>query len=266
MSKRYRLPQTAVQAIHTAVDLLFEKAKTRILGPQSLDKRLTLNIFSPTFSLPGIFTAASRDEYIKEPDVAILKTILSNAGNYVDSYREATKAKVTQAVDSWLREAAITGVKTDVETVLGGELAGVWGKVTGDMKRLVDTEANNAKNIGSLDGIMRVNAAHNIEDPIVYFVVVRDSKLCDECKLLHMMEDEITPRLYYISELAHGYHKKGESSPSLGGEHPGCRCSLVTLMPGYGFNASGFVAFKSIGFNALEEQRATKKSEGGLEI
>lgn len=253
-SFRHKLPLTAVQAIHVAVDALFDRAKVRMLGPQSLPKKIVVQ-FSPTFSIPGLFTAASRDEYIKEPDVAILKTLLSNAGNYVESYREATKAKVTNAVASWLQEAAIKGVETDLETVLGGELTSVWGKVTSDMKRLLDTEGTNARNTGALDGILRVNAAHEIEDPVVVFIVVRDSKLCDECKRLHMMDDGVTPRAYYISELGHSYHKVGESSPKLGGLHPHCRCSMVTVMPGFGFNAAGFITFKKIGYDVIKEQR-----------
>ena len=239
-----------------------------MLGPQSLDKRIGAAIFNSTFSIPGLFTAASREEYAKV-DEKLLKRLVTNVGNYVESYREATKVKVTRAVDSWLQEAAFKGVKTDVQTVLGGELAEVWGKVTSDMKRLVDTEASNARNTGSLDGIIRVNAAHAIDDPVIYFVVVRDSHLCDECKRLHMMPDGITPKLWYLSELGHGYHKKGEHNPKLGGLHPHCRCSIVTLMPGFGFNPTGFVTFIKPDYDALAEQRKTQKSEpaaGGVPL
>jgi hypothetical protein len=257
---RYKLPLSATKAIHKAVSDLFDKAKARLFARPPVSQTLKVAI-SPTFSLPGLFTAASRDE-AANPDATILRTLLSHAENYVDSYQEATKAKVTKAVDTWLQEAALTGVKTNLETVLGGELAEVWGKVTGDMKRLVETEGTNARNTGSLDGILRVNAAHEIEDPVVYFVVVRDSHLCLECKRLHMLDDGITPRLWYISELGHGYHHKGESNPKLGGLHPNCRCSLVTLMPGFGFK-NGFVSFIKLHHNELEEQRNTKKSESG---
>jgi len=227
-----------------------------MLGPQSVDKRIAV-AFDKTFSIPGLFLAASRDEDAK-PDEGILKTLLGNVGNYIDSYREATKVKVTRAVDSWLQEAAMTGVKTDMETVLGGELATVWGKVTSDMQRLVDTEASNARNTGALDGIIRVNAAHEIEDPVVVFIVVRDSKLCEECRRLHLMDDGVTPRAYYISELGHSYHKKGEDTPKLGGLHPHCRCSLVTIMPGFGFSDAGSIVFKGIGYDVIKEQRNEK--------
>ena len=257
---RHHLPQGSIKAIHSAIDNLFDRAKVRVLGPQSVDKRLGISatIFNPTFSIPGIFTAASREEYIKSPDEAILKVLLGNVSNYIESYRAATKAKVTHAVDAFLQEAALSGVKTDLETVLGGQLTEVWGQVTRDMKRLIDTECNNSKNTGVLDGIIRVNAAHDIEDPAVYFATVRDSKRCEECTRIHMLEDGITPRLWYLSEVGHSYHKKGEDSPALGGLHPNCRCTIVTVMPGYGFDAAGMITFKGIGFAAIGEQRGTK--------
>jgi hypothetical protein len=81
-----------------------------------------------------------------------------------------------------------------VETVLGGQLADVWGKTTNDVKRMIDTEATGARNMGTLEGIIGVNASEGIEDPMVYFVVVRDQHLCDECKRLHLLPDETTPR------------------------------------------------------------------------
>jgi len=124
------------------------------------------------------------------------------------------------------------------------------------MRRLIDTEAQNVRNTGVLDGIIKVNAAHDIEDPVIYFVVVRDNYLCPECKRLHLLEDEKTPRLWYLSELGHGYHKKGQSNPKLGGLHPNCRCSLVPLMPGFGFSKDGFTTFRGTKYDAIKEQRS----------
>jgi hypothetical protein len=46
--------------------------------------------------------------------------------------------------------------------------------------------------------------------------------------------------------LGHGYHKKGEPNPKVGGLHPHCRCTMVTLMPGYGFDAGGMIKFKGV--------------------
>lgn len=247
------LPLAAIKLIERQVDKLFDRAKARYLGPQALPNRIYVG-FRSEFSLPGIFHNASREERAI-PDQKILQGLIQNAANYLDSYRHATKAQVVKKVQAFLQEAEAGGVKTDVATVLGGQLADVWGKTTNDVKRLIDTEATGARNIGTLEGIIGVNANEGIEDPIVYFVVVRDQHLCDECKRLHLMPDETTPRLWFLSELGHGYHKKGQETPKVNGLHPHCRCTMVTLMPGYGFGADGMVKFKSLNHDEMKAQR-----------
>ncbi|NDD54103.1 hypothetical protein EBZ39_09535 [bacterium] len=245
----------AIKMIEKQVEELFKKAKARFLGPSAVDKRFYFMLkIDPALSLPGIFAAASQEERVK-PDHQIIRKLLSHAENYIDAYESRAKAQVVKAVDSWIQDAAISGVQTDVKTVLGGELADVWKKVTTDLSKMVNTEAQNAKNIGTLEGIIRSNASSGIEDPMVYFVIVRDEHVCDECMRLHMLPDGKTPKVWYLSELGHGYHKKGQENPKLGGLHPHCRCSIVTLMPGFGFNEAGFVTYKEPGWNELEHQR-----------
>lgn len=253
------LPLAAIKLIERAVDQLFDKAKARYLGPQSLPKRIYVG-FRSEFSLPGIFHNASREERAI-PDKKILDGLIQNAGNYLDAYRAQTKANVVKKVQAFLREAEAAGVDTDLPTVLGGQLADVWAKTTHDVKRLIDTEATGARNMGALEGIVSVNASEGIEDPVVYWVVVRDQHLCDECKRLHLLEDEVTPRCWFLSEVGHGYHKKGEGAPKVSGLHPHCRCTMVTLMPGYGFDAGGMVRFKSLNHDEIARQRGLKKSE-----
>lgn len=264
------LTALAIRLIQKQVDSLFEKARARLLGPAAVDKRLYFGIrgIDPNYSLPGIFAAASQEEKTK-PNADILRKLLSNAENYLDAYRSHAKARVVKAVDSWLQEAAISGVQTDVQTVLGGELADVWKTVTNDVSRMVHTEAQNVKNVGILEGIINSNLTSGIEDPVVYFVIVRDEHVCSECMRLHMQPDGKTPKVWYLSEIGHGYHKKGQDNPKLGGLHPHCRCSLVTLMPGFGFNKQGFVSYIEPGWSEINNQRngsgsTTQKSEPPL--
>jgi hypothetical protein len=216
--------------------------------------------FKPRVTLPSLFGAASSSEGVK-PDTSILNSLLEVARGFIDAQRERTKAQTVKAVQSWLHEAHAGGVDTDLETVLGGELAQVFGKAHDGVKRILDTEASNVRNMGTLDGIIKVNAFSGIEDPIVYFVVVRDNTLCEECKRLHLLDDETTPRVWYLSELGHGYHKKGQDRPKVGGLHPHCRCTLVTLMPGYGFDGAGMVDFIALDHDELAKQRGVKKRE-----
>jgi len=85
-------------------------------------------------------------------------------------------------------------------------------------------------------------------------VVIKDKDLCPECARLHLLEDGVTPRVWLLSDVGHAYHKRGEPNPKMGGLHPHCRCSMVTLMPGYGFVA-GRVGYIAKGHDQLEHQK-----------
>jgi hypothetical protein len=231
----------------------------RFLGKKRTDKKIYIG-FKPTVDLPKLFIESSAEERVKA-DEGILNSLLRIAEGYVETQRTAVKTRVTQSVEAFLNNAAMTGVDTDVETVLGGQLADVWKKATSDVGRIVGSEATKARNMGSLDGIVRVNAASGVEDPIVYFVVVRDDVTCEECRRLHLMPDGITPRLWYLSELSHKYHVKGEDVPSVSGGHPNCRCTMVTMLKGYGFDKSGMVTFIDFEHDEMAKQRGVYKNE-----
>lgn len=245
----------AIKIIESQIDKLFDRAKARYLGPKTLPvpKRIYAG-YRPEFSLPGLFNGGAAQEHAI-PNEDTLKALIRNANNYLDAYRASTKAQVVKEVHSFLHDAARKGVDTDLETVLEGNLTTVWGKVTSDIKRLVDTEGSNARNLGVLDGIIKVNASQGIEDPVMFFVVVRDDSLCVECKRLHLREDGVTPRCWYLSEIGAGYHKKGQDSPKMGGLHPHCRCLPVTMMPSYGFDAEGMVKYIGEGHDEIKAQR-----------
>lgn len=253
MAKQPSLSPGAIREIETAVSDLFDRIKVRALGPRAVDKQLVVG-WKPELSLPGLFMAASGEEGAR-PDEDVMGALVKIASGYLDAEKERTKAQVVKAVGDFLKEAKSGKVKTNVQTVLGGKLADVMARVTSEVDRIIDTEATTARNVGVLDGISKVNSASGIEDPVVYFVVVRDNALCGECKRLHLLEDEITPRVWKMSSVSHGYHKRGEDSPSIGGEHPHCRCSLVSLMPGYGFTDAGMITYIGPDHDEFERQR-----------
>ena len=76
---------------------------------------------------------------------------------------------------------------------------------------------------------------------------------CNECLRLHMLPDGVTPKVYRMSELSMNWHKRGEDRPSCNGEHPGCRCSLQQLPPGWGFKG-GYLAFISLDWDEYKDQ------------
>jgi uncharacterized protein YqgV (UPF0045/DUF77 family) len=249
---RITLGKGAVKIIEDAVDGLFAKLKKRVLGGWMQDKKVKLQI-NPDLTLPALFRTASIEERNK-PDEDLLNSLMRTANGYLDAQNASTRTQAVKAVESWLREAEAQGVDTDVETVLQGELNDIMRKAKEGVRRIIDTEATAVRNTGTIDGVIKVNAAQGIEDPIVYFIVVRDDHLCDECRRLHLRADG-KPRLWHLSDLGHGYHKKGQENPKLGGLHPHCRCSLATLLPGYGFDSKGYLEYISPDWNEYDWQQ-----------
>lgn len=229
------LGKGAVRVIHAAIDKLFDRLKARVLGGGYTDKKVRVGIV-PDLTLPGLFRQASVEER-NRPNIELMESLMRTAEGYLEAQRVATKTKTVHAVESFLREAEHRGEEADMSTVLGGQLSSIMESAEDGVKKIVDTEATHVRNVGTLDGILKVNTAAGVDDPTVFFIVVRDEHLCDECKRLHLLDDEVTPRVWKLSQLGHGYHKRGEENPKLGGLHPHCRCSLGTLLPGYGFKA-----------------------------
>lgn len=250
MAKVKKLPKSAIAKIDAAIDSLFDKVKLRLLGPRSVDKKLYIS-FNRDKSLPGLYEAAHVEER-GMPDREVLDQLMRTAANYLDSVRHKAKAKTTVAIQQFMHESP----DADVHTVLGGQLSDLYGSLKADVRRIVDTEAQNVRSVGSLEAIARANASVGIEDPYVFFVVVRDDRLCDECKRLHLMPDGRTPRIWRMSDLGYDYHKKGEDTPKVGGLHPHCRCSMTTLMPGFGFDKSGMTVWKGEKHDEYARQQA----------
>lgn len=214
------LSKDATRRIHAAVDLLYDRVIHRFLQKPSQNKQIVIG-WKPRVTLPQLFVRATAGEGVR-PDATVLRNLLEVAESYLEAQRDATKARVTNAVQSFLQEARASGVKTDVGTVLGGQLTKEFGRAADAVEAILDTEATKARNVGTLDAILKIAAVNDIEDPTVYFIVVRDQHLCEECRRLHLQEDGVTPRLWKMSQLGHGYHQKGEDNPKVGGLHPHC--------------------------------------------
>lgn len=255
------LGKAAVAKIHAAITSLFERARVRFFGAKKSrePKRLAISFGRPAehrenLSLPGIFNAAAAAERMK-PNEQLRESLLRIADGYLTVQEEHAKTQVVNAVQSFLLDAEQNKKKTDVKTVLGGELADIMGKVTENVKRIVDTESTKARNSGTIDAVSKIALGLGISDPTVAFIVVRDRFLCDECKRLHLLDDGTTPRVYKLSEVSHGYHKRGSDTPSIAGLHPHCRCSMVSILPGYGFDGGGSIKYISYGHDEYAKQR-----------
>lgn len=223
--KTFSLGRSAVKTVQSAVDDLFDRVKLRVLGPWAIDKRIAISA-PAEFTLPGLYVASAMEAGSPKVDESLLKQLLAIPEAYLEAQREVTKARVVHTIDAFLKDAYAGGIKTDLETVMAGELAVLFGKLKSDLTTIINTEAQNCRATGALDGIIAVNNDAGIEDPTVIMSCTHDEFLCQICKELHLLSDGITPKAWKLSEMSHGYRQKGDTAPSMAGEHPNCRCFL----------------------------------------
>jgi hypothetical protein len=88
-----------IQDLGAAIDSIWAKLKTNLLGSQDVGKALLITSSSEPLSLPGIF-----DEAIKESggnnDLEVLNGLLSIASNYLDAEKAKLKAKLLHKMNS----------------------------------------------------------------------------------------------------------------------------------------------------------------------
>lgn len=260
-----KLPSYVREKIETEIDKLFERLKLRYLGPNSVDKSLFIGWdwskdHHRQLSLPGIYEEAVKDEG-GIPDLETYHSIMRTAGNYIDATKERAKAQVITRMTGFVNEFGDVDETKKLLIALEGSLSETWGKVGKDVQRIIDTENSTARNVGLYEGIERVNASMGIEDPTIVFLTVRDMHRCKECERLHLLKDLITPRAWKLSQVSHDYHKKGNPYPSIHGLHPNCRCSMTTILPGFGFDEGGRVTWIKDGYDVYAEQHKLGKSE-----
>lgn len=256
---KYNLSKGAIKEINKSIELVFDKLKTRFLGPNP-DNRIMVTYNHP-LSLPGLFESAASEEGTK-PHIDTLNNLVEAASSYLDASQEQAKARTVTAIRQFLSDASVNGIDTDWRTVLGGQLADIWKDVSNNVERIIHTETAGAKNISVMDGIIKVNESMGIGDPVVYFVVVHDGDLCAECKRLHLLEDLITPRCWKLSELSHSYHVKGEDKPSVTGEHPHCFVGSTKLFTSDGIRTIKDLYNEGLPVKVSVDNRVTNRRVG----
>lgn len=242
MARSVRLGPKAQKQIVGIVEAMFDKLRERFLGAagkRAGGKQLVFH-YQP-YTLTSLFESASKQEGLTGR-AEVLDSLVNIAGSYIDSQKEHAKGKIVQQVQAFLTDAEAKGVKVDPAVVLGGQLADTMAKVRQNVTRILETETTSVRNMAIHDAIGRIGATLGNDDPTVYFVVVRDNSCCDECLRLHLMPDG-SPRLWKLSQVKAGYHKKGEEFPSISGLHPNCRCIMSHLLRGFGFDSAGAVTY-----------------------
>ncbi len=207
-----KLPTRISKIIKIRLSDLFDKVKDKLLGrafPQDL-----------SLTMIGMYSAAVQDEG-GIPSLETLEAIKDTSNNYLEALKLQTTNKIVKEIEKHLNNDP----KATQETILK-TLQEAWKGVTAHLESIVVSETQAAKNIGSLQGIIRKSSYLGIEKPVVFFIVKLDEFTCESCIEVHLMPDKATPRLYYLSELNHGYAKKNDGIPSIFGRHPNCRMHI----------------------------------------
>lgn len=216
-------------------------------------KRLVISSM-PNFGLSHLFVQAMQNKTPNAIEQDVLKSLLESAHGYIESLKNRTKSNITERIDGLAREAKLQNRKMDereIQDILTDEMS----KARSHLKAIAESEATKLRNLGTMMDISRVAANLGDVDPTVFFVVIKDGATCKECVRLHLMPDQITPRLWKFSELKQGYHKRGEENASAFGLHPHCRCTLTYLSSGFGFDKVGKLTYKSEDYDGYSKQR-----------
>jgi len=112
-----------------------------------------------------------------------------------------------------------------------------------DWQRVALTEISNAIGIGSVDRIVTDNRDRDLEEVVVYRVIVQDSVTCKYCRKFYGDVGEI-PKLYKLSTLLGNGSNYGKNqqdwSPVVGATHPNTRTSqIIELKPGFKVTPGG---------------------------
>lgn len=242
--------------IAAVVEDMFDTIALQFIGdiPKLKNKKMLTISSKRNFGLSHLFVQAMQNKTPNPIEQDVLKSLLESANGYIESLKSRTRSNVTERIDGIIKEARYQGravSEQEIQDVLAEEL----GKARSHMKAIAESEATKLRNLGTMMDISRVAANLGDNDPTVFFVVVKDGATCKECVKLHLIPDQITPRLWKFSELKQGYHKRGEENPSAFGLHPHCRCTLTYLSQGFGFDRSGKVSYKAEDYSAFKKQR-----------
>ncbi len=252
----FGISSSGKEQIAKIIEDMFDSIALQFIGDiPKLKKAKSLVISSKrNLGLSNLFVQAMRNKAPNEIESDALKSLLESAFGYVESLKSKTKTNVTERIDGLAKEARMRNQKIDeneVNLVIAEEMA----KAKSHMQAIAESEATKLRNLGTMMDISRVASSVGDNDPTVFFVVVKDGVTCKECMRLHLMPDQVTPRLWKFSELKQGYHKRGEDNPSAFGLHPHCRCTLTYLSQGFGFDKNGMLSYQGEDYSAYRSQR-----------
>lgn len=209
--------------IHDMVDDFFDRMSLRLLGdiPSLRNKKSIIFTSRPDFTLAHLFLKSLETQNPLPAEVEAMKNLLSTAEEYVKSLRSKTKAQLTEKIDAYVKEKRLKGVAPS-SVDIKQHVEDAFASARSHFKTIAEAESTKARNMGRAMNIGKVASSQGVQDPNVFFVVIKDNVTCKECIRLHLLPDGMTPRVWKLSEVGFNYHKKGEGNPKIAGLHPHC--------------------------------------------
>lgn len=248
------LSSSSRERIFQYIDELFDNMSLQLLGetPYLKGKKSILFSSKPDLTLAHLFLRNLNETNITPQEEEAMKSLTSKAEEYVHGLRSRTKAQMISKIETYLSEKASKG-KPSSTVDLGKEIGEVLESAKSHFNKIAEYETTHAANLGGAFQIARVGASQGQSDPNCYLAVIHDGKLCEDCKRLHLLDDEITPRIWKLSDISFGYGKKTDQKPTIV-RHNHCRCRLVFLANGFSFE-NGQVSFQALGHDEYEAQK-----------
>lgn len=258
-----KLRQDQLHEISQAVDDLFYSTKAKLLGKFFEGPKIYFELVydsDPLQTIEGIFRYTLQLLFPNaQPDPKTVETLAHITGNYLDARRLQTKNKIlTDILAAKTKTAAAGVVKEHLDTA------------SNYIEMLVNTETRIAQAYAEKEGIHRVAASVGVDDPVVCKLGIIDEKMCKNCrKLWHNDSNIRVPKVYKMSELQEGYNKDWKNPvPTVGPTHPNCRHVLTFVPPNFGFDKTGNITFKGLGWDEYAFQNGDKvhKNEPNLAL
>ena len=247
------------EKIKELVERLFDRIALKLLGniPSLRNRKNLFFSVEKNIGLANLFVQemANKQPNLLEEDV--LKGLLNSSHGYIEALKHSTTSNIVEQVDGLIKQANLNGSIVEHSQV-SNVLKEHFKKARNAVKTIAESEGTKVRNVGSVMDISRIAAEKGIEDPNVFFSVIRDKHTCQWCLKNHLHENG-TPKVFKLSEIKQSYlstEEKKNGEVSVCGAHSNCRCTICYISPGYGF-IRGKLAYISQHHDEYKFQKAS---------
>ncbi len=241
------------------IESLFESTKASLLGKYFKGPKIHFEVVrrtDPLHTIEGLYTYTMKLLY--GPDAKPRKENIKNLTEITGDYLDAQQLRVKNHI-----LADVAKAKSPSEAIRS--IRGHFEKAGAYVDLLVANEAHIVQAYASREGIQKLASDIKVKDPVVVFLGVCDHKICKYCKAMyHDSANLRMPKPYLLSQVREGYFKPKEwdgKTPHQSPLHPYCRHVMSFVPPNFGYDKTGTIVFKSIGYDYYSDYWGMKKSE-----